>query len=135
MNKFIEFLKALHDYYAAHSESARIPYSISPLELQATLYLNDDKDQNIAELKRFHTLGHAIKEDQDSIRVEIPVGPGTLSIIAFRHNVCELKRVGTKLIEEENIPAHVVPEHEEDVYEYECLDSVLGISTEMPEIA
>jgi hypothetical protein len=55
----------------------------------------------------------------------------TLRYIGVRSNVCEQIRVGTKFVPEQYVPprpaveAHVVPEHEEAVYEWRCAPALL----------
>ena len=56
-------------------------------------------------------------------------GPFKLEAYTLRSNVCERVVVGTRTVPEKIIPAQVkeiVPEHEEDIVEWKCPDSLLA---------
>lgn len=59
----------------------------------------------------------------------------SMMVHGSRENICERVKIGTKIIpakEEEIIPAE--PEKEEDVYEWKCPESFIGMKEEKEEV-
>lgn len=69
------------------------------------------------------------KYDGDLFRISRKFGPITLSYVFTRSAVCNKKLVGTKVIPETVKPAEpeeIIPEHEEEIYEWVCDEPILN---------
>ena len=119
---FIEGLRDLADFYEerallpvpTHIATFSLPYCNSKEELvqMALLFKPCEKD-----------FTGSFK------RINRKFGPLTLQAAAWRGDVCERVVTGTRTVAEQITPAQeveIVPEHEEDIVEWKCPDSLLG---------
>lgn len=115
---FADTCRKLADFYEAHPD---IP---SPTHDNFNVYVEKDELPRIAK-----EIG-SCKKNVDDTYFELvkDFGTMTISFFVYRNQVCEKVVVGKKIIPEYVIPAseeRVIPEHEEDVVEWRCPDSLL----------
>lgn len=116
-------LRALADFYDEHPDFPRPNMTLHT-------FLHGDAKKGLALAAR--QLGTADKYiDETWYELRRAFGSIMLTVNAYRNEVCEKVLVGTKDIPEQYIPAkpaETIPAHEESVYEWQCPDSLLGIS-------
>jgi len=94
-----------------------------------TVYVFCDSKESFA--KNTTVLGGFTKSADDAgtwVNANKPFGQHSLQVTIERQKVCEKVKIGTKVIlakPETVIPAS--PEKEEDIYEYKCPESFLGM--------
>ena len=119
--EFVESLRALADFYEAHP-ALKPAHSMSNRDI--TIYANG-KDEMAQCARQF---GNCEKTSDDIffrvIRNE-KLGLFRLSAIEYRSQVCERVVTGKRVIPAEVVPAHTVPEREEEIVEWRCPDSLL----------
>lgn len=113
-----EKLRALADWFEAHPE---VPQSVSYSGVWAHTCVTDTEV--------FKHIGSFKKEmDDNYFYAHLMVGDVNLRLMCPRTQVCTPKVVGKKRVAEVVIPAipeRLIPEHEEDIIEWDC-SSVLA---------
>ena len=109
-----------------------------PEDTLTSYSLHDKKRLSIVARALSHG-GRCEKVYEDTIvNLKRDFGGIILRYIGVRSNVCTQVKVGTKVVPEQYVPprpaveAHVVPEHEEAIYEWRC-DPVL-VEPDRPEL-
>jgi hypothetical protein len=127
MENFVEYLRAVADFYEEHPEIDAPFFTTSPL----TVYLPDAKAKDI-----LRSIGSFDKTfDGDRFVAKKKIGPGEIHFRTDRENVCVAKVVGSKSIPEKVVPSsytpeQVIPAHEEDIVEWDCAP-ILGENVEV----
>lgn len=109
-------LRQIADWYEAHSEMKQ-PF---PVLRVGGVY-------GRKELSAFaRALGTCKKSfDEKFARVERDFGGVVLEAFDWRENVCERVVLGHRIVPKKVIPRQVIPEHEEEIIEWGCPESLL----------
>lgn len=118
--EFVSSLRELADYYESNPGTPLPPYPV--------LNIFASRDPAIAKCQ-FRQFGNFDKEYMDTwFAASKKFGVIRLDLCAPRDQVCQKVVTGTRTIPERIIPASpetLVPEHVEEIYEWQC-DPVLG---------
>jgi len=122
LEQTVNNLRTLADWFEKHPD-VPIPWAFMG---ESVFYrsLTDDPDERSKEIR---AIGSANKVFQNNeFHLEVKIGNYTLIFWTSRENVCTKKIVGQKLIEKRIEPEKVIPEHYEDIVEWECSESILA---------
>ena len=121
-------LRQLAEWYDKHPD-APIPYDATTI----TVFGFSAKPEEV------RAIGSAKKEWGESIfRLTVELPNATIRFIACRSDVCTRKVVGTRTVPEKVVKAteaEIIPEHEEDIVEWECHESLLKPEESSDELA
>lgn len=132
--QFIETLRVMAEFYEAHP-TAPIPSDFHYGWLRCHTF--GLEPEAVKELLR--SLGSFAKEYEDAYFIaKVQVGHITLDFVNYRDKVCTRKVVGTKTVPQQVIPSsyteeQVIPEHEEEIVEWDCTEAVMRPDTPMVE--
>lgn len=132
--EYADGLRMVADFLEAHPE-------IDLPEPSLTCYSVTSKEKAATIAKALSSGGRCEKDySNDLVTLKRAFGCVTLHYHGMRYNVCEQVKVGTRIVPEQYVPpqpateGHVVPEHEEAVYEWRCAPLLAaGPRAEMPE--
>jgi len=116
--KYANALRRIADWIEVHPELDL------PSERCLSFYTPVTKDDLAKYARAFGDCKKLLSED--FARVSKDFGGVRLEAIVYRSEVCERVVVGKKVIPETIIPAILVPEHEEDIIEWKCPESILS---------
>lgn len=119
--KALTGLRALLDWFETHPD-APIPYQLDA----STWHCRLNKD----DLPRLRDIGDFEKRFNDTdgdFEAVVHVGKARIIYYTHRDNICIPRVVGKRTVPAEVVPESVIPEHEEDIIEWECKESVLSL--------
>jgi len=120
--EFVQSLRALADFYEDHPGLKPAHYMSAS---NITIYANG-KEELASCARHFGSCEKTSDEMFFRVIRNEKIGSFTLSAIEYRTVVCERIVTGKKIVPAQEVPAHIVPEHEEDIVEWRCPESLLS---------
>ena len=118
--QYADSLRMIADFYARHDE-LEAPYgSESLIDFSSENFLKYARAMGDGALKEFD------KDFKGSIAIVKQFGFIQLRAVNTKSNVCTRRVVGTSHIARQIIPERIIEEHEEEIVEWDCHESLLA---------